>query len=159
VPSIRLETCPRRQAGKRARTPYAHLPSVDPVGADGGFGAETGWAGMTNPAGTRLILVAQQIGSAARMRRSYALQRIRPYRTDRPSNTAYAEMNEAVGGVQNGHGDDQSFEDGNECCHGACTAKLETPPNPPGNPFGSTTPLLGRASRCLAVEVVILPEW
>jgi hypothetical protein len=41
--------------------------------------------GNDEPAGTRLILVAQQIGSAARMRRSYALQRIRPYRTDRPS--------------------------------------------------------------------------
>jgi hypothetical protein len=133
---------------------------VDPVGADGGFGAKTGWAGMTNPAGTRLILVAQQIGSAARVRPSYAPQRIRPYRTERPPDTAYAEMNEAVGGVQNGHGYDQSFEDGNECCHGACTAKLETPAQPTWKSIwqSSTTPLLGRASRCLAVEVVILPE-
>jgi hypothetical protein len=40
-----------------------------------------------------------------------------PYRTDRPPGTAQAEMNEAIGGAQNGHRYDQSFEEGNDRCH------------------------------------------
>jgi hypothetical protein len=49
--------------------------------------------------------------------------RIPPDRTDRPPNTVYAEMNEAIGGVKKDHRFDQSPKEGNERCHGACTAK------------------------------------
>jgi hypothetical protein len=95
--------------------------------------------------------------SATRVRPSCALQRMRPYRMYRAPDTAYAEMNEAVGGVQNRHGYDQSFEEGNERCHGTCSqAKNATQPR---RLKSNTTPPLARASRCLAVELAILPEW
>jgi hypothetical protein len=77
----------------------------------------------------------------------------------RPPNTAYAEMNEAVGGVQNGHGFDESFEESNERCHGTCSQAQNARPTRRSNKDSNTTPLLVRASRCLPVERVILPEW
>jgi len=64
-------------------------------------------------------------------RPSHAPHRMRPYRTDRPPNTVYAEMNEAIGRVQNGHRYDQSFEECNERCH---DDTVHAPPLPGASP-------------------------
>jgi hypothetical protein len=50
---------------------------------------------------------------------SNALQRVLSYRTDHPPNTVNGETREAVGAVHDGPRYDQSFEEGNERCHGA----------------------------------------
>jgi hypothetical protein len=52
-------------------------------------------------------------------------------RTDSPPNTVYAEMNEAIGGVQNGHRYDQSCDEGSERCHDEAVH----PPGPTHRPI------------------------